>query len=127
MAYTLKNLRETEDSAPKFGFEEIGEAHFPREELGATQTGLAYHVLRPNRRQAFGHSHEQAEEVYVVISGSGRIRLDDEIVEARELDAIRVSPEVTRAWEAGPDGLALIVFGARHEGDGALDREFWRD
>lgn len=127
MPYTLKNLRETEDSAPKFGFAEIGEAHFPREELGATQTGLAYHVLRPNKRQAFGHRHEQAEEVYVVLSGSGRIRLDDEVVEVSELDAVRVSPEVTRAWEAGPDGLAVIVFGTRHEGDGSLDREFWSD
>lgn len=127
MGYTLKNLRETEDSAPKFGFGELGEAHFPREELGATQTGFAYHVLKPGRRAAFGHKHDEAEEVYVVIAGGGRIRLDDEIVDVTELDAIRVSPEVTRAWEAGADGLSLIVFGARHEGDGELQHDFWKD
>jgi mannose-6-phosphate isomerase-like protein (cupin superfamily) len=127
VGFTIKNLRETEDSAPKFGFAELGEAHFPREELDAVDTGLAYHVLKPNKRSAFGHRHEQAEEVYVVVSGGGRIRLDDEIVEVAELDAIRVSPEVTRAWEAGPDGLALIVFGTRHEGDGDLVHDFWTD
>jgi mannose-6-phosphate isomerase-like protein (cupin superfamily) len=127
MGYTLRNLRETEDSAPKFGFGELGEAHFPREELGATETGFAYHVLRPGKRNAFGHRHDEAEEVYVVIAGSGRVRLDDEIVDVSELDAIRVSPEVTRAWEAGDGGLSLIVFGARHEGDGELEHDFWQD
>jgi quercetin dioxygenase-like cupin family protein len=127
MAYTLKNLRDTTDSAPKFGFGEIGEAHFPREELGVKQTGFAYHVLKPGKRSAFGHRHDEAEEVYVVLAGSGRLRLDDEIVGVEELDAIRVSPEVTRAWEAGPDGLSLIVFGARHEGDGELEYDFWKD
>jgi quercetin dioxygenase-like cupin family protein len=127
VGYTLKNLRETEDSAPKFGFGELGEAHFPREELGATQTGFAYHVLNPGKRVAFGHKHDEAEEVYVVLAGGGRIRLDDDIVDVAELDAIRVSPEVSRAWEAGPDGLALIVFGARHEGDGEMLHDFWRD
>ena len=127
MAYTLKNLRDTPDSAPKFGFGELGEAHFPREELGATETGLAYHVLKPGKRAAFGHRHDEAEEIYVVLSGSGRMRLDDEILEVTELDAIRVSPEVARAWEAGPDGLSLLVFGARHEGDGELLHDFWTD
>lgn len=127
MSYTKKNLRETNDSAPKFGFGELGEAHFPREELGAEQTGLAYHVLRPDKRQAFGHSHDEAEEVYVVLSGSGRVRVDDEIVEIAPLDAIRVAPPVKRAFEAGPDGLELLVFGAHHEKDGALDTEFWKD
>jgi mannose-6-phosphate isomerase-like protein (cupin superfamily) len=81
----------------------------------------------PTTRQAFGHRHEQAEEVYVVIAGSGRVRLDDEIVEVAELDAIRVEPEVTRAWEAGDEGLSVIVFGARHEGDGELKPDFWQD
>jgi mannose-6-phosphate isomerase-like protein (cupin superfamily) len=127
MSYTVRNLRTTEDSAPKFGFGELGEAHFPREELGAESIGLAYHVLRPGKRQAFGHRHENAEEIYVVLSGSGRIRLDDEVVEVGELDAIRVAPDITRAFEAGSDGLAVIVFGPRHEGDGQLQQDFWSD
>jgi uncharacterized cupin superfamily protein len=127
MSFTVKNLRETNDSAPKFGFGELGEAHFPREELGATGTGLAYHVLKPNKRSAFGHRHDKAEEVYVVLSGSGRMRLDDEIVEITALDAVRVSPEATRAWEAGPDGLSLLVFGAHHASDGELLHDFWSE
>ncbi len=127
MSYTVKNLRETTDSAPKFGLGELGEAHFPREELGAETVGLAYQVLKPGKRQAFGHRHEEAEEVYVVLSGGGRVRLDDEIVEIGALDAIRVEPRVTRAFEAGPEGMAWMVFGPHHEKDGELDREFWTD
>jgi mannose-6-phosphate isomerase-like protein (cupin superfamily) len=125
--YTIRNLRQTEDSAPKFGFAELGEAHFPREELGAESIGLAYLLLRPGKRQAFGHRHENAEEIYLVLSGGGRVRLDDQIVEVDELDAIRVSPGVTRAFEAGDDGLVLLAFGPRHEGDGKLQQDFWSD
>ena len=127
MSYTIRNLKETEDSAPKFGFGEIGEAHFPREELDAETIGLALHVLKPGKRSAFGHRHEQAEEIYVVVSGGGRVRLDDAVVDVGELDALRVAPRVTRAWEAGADGLTLLVFGPRHAGDGEIVRDFWTD
>jgi mannose-6-phosphate isomerase-like protein (cupin superfamily) len=125
MSYTIKNLDSTEDSAVKFGLAEIGEAHFPREELGAERTGFAYHVIKPGKRQAFGHRHEQAEEVYVVLAGRGRIRLDDEVREIEELDAIRVEPKIARGFESGPEGLSLLVFGPRHAGDGELLRDFW--
>ena len=127
MSYAIRNLDETKDSAVEFGLSEIGEAHFPREELGARSTGLAYHVLRPGRRQAFGHRHEAAEEIYVVLEGSGRARLDDEVREIHRHDAIRVDPPVARAFEAGPEGLRLLVFGPRHEADGELLHDFWRE
>jgi quercetin dioxygenase-like cupin family protein len=127
MSYTIKNLQQTEDSAPKFGFAELGEAHFPMKELGAEQTGLSYQVLKPSKRQAFGHSHDEAEEVYLVLAGSGRVRLDEEVLDVEPLDAIRVAPKVKRAFEAGPDGLEWIAFGPRHEGDGSIDPEFWKD
>jgi mannose-6-phosphate isomerase-like protein (cupin superfamily) len=127
MSYTKMNLNETADSAPKFGLEQMGEAHFPREELDAKTTGLSYQVLKPGKRQLFGHKHDKAEEVYVVLSGSGRVRLDDEIVDLSELDAIRVEPSVMRAFEAGPDGMAWIAFGPHHDKDGEMDREFWQD
>jgi mannose-6-phosphate isomerase-like protein (cupin superfamily) len=125
MSYTIKNLDRTKDSAPQFGFAELGEAHFPREELDCETVGFAYHRLKPGKRQAFGHRHENAEEVYVVLDGSGRIRLDDEIREISQHDAIRVSPSVARAFEAGADGLTLLVFGPRHESDGELLHDFW--
>jgi uncharacterized cupin superfamily protein len=127
MSYTIKNLDSTEDSAVKFGFAEIGEAHFPREELGAERTGFAYHVLKPGKRQAFGHRHEQAEEVCVVLEGDGRIRLDEEVREISRHDAIRIAPTVVRAFEAGPEGMSVLVFGTRHEGDGELLQDFWTD
>jgi mannose-6-phosphate isomerase-like protein (cupin superfamily) len=127
MSYTIKNLSQTADSAVKFGLSDMGEAHFPREELGAESTGLSYQVLKPGKRQSFGHRHDKAEEVYVVLAGSGRVRLDDEIVDIARLDAIRVEPRVTRAFEAGPDGLEWVAFGPHHDGDGELDHEFWKD
>ena len=96
-------------------------------QVAAQQTGLSHHLLRPGKRQAFGHRHEHAEEVYVVLSGSGRVKLDEEIAEIVALDAIRIAPAVIRAFEAGPDGLELLTFGPRHRGDGELPQEWWTD
>jgi mannose-6-phosphate isomerase-like protein (cupin superfamily) len=125
--YEIKNLREVEDMAVKYGYSETQEAHFPREDLGAETTGLAYHVVRPGKRQAFAHRHDEAEEVNVVLSGSGRVKLDDEVVEIGAMDAIRIAPHVTRAFEAGPDGLELLVFGPHHARDSELVQNFWAD
>jgi mannose-6-phosphate isomerase-like protein (cupin superfamily) len=128
MSYTVKNLREVEDMAPEFGFSEVQEARFPREDLDAESIGLAFHVVKPGKRQAFAHRHENAEEIYVVLEGSGRLKLDDEIIEVSALDAIRISPPVGRAFEAGDEGLRLLVFGPRHESDGEIVKEdFWGD
>jgi len=110
--YAVRNLKEIEDSAVKFGLSPQMESRFAREELGAETLGLSYQRLAPNVRQPFGHRHEQQEEVYVVLSGGGRVSLDDEVVEVRPWDAVRVAPETTRAFEAGPDGLELLAFGA---------------
>ena len=123
--FTIRNLREVEDLAPRFGFGELGEARFAHGALDAQSTGLAYQRLKPGKRQGFGHRHDDAEEVYVVLRGSGRVRLDDEEVELSELDALRVAPKVPRRFEAGPDGLDLLVFGPRHEGDGEMLPDFW--
>ena len=123
--YTIKNLRAVEDSAPKFGLSGVQEAHFAHDELGASDTGFSFHALKPDRRQVFGHRHEQAEEVYVVLAGSGRVKLDDEVLEIAPLDAVRVSPAVVRAFEAGPEGLEWLAFGPRRKGDGELLPEWW--
>ena len=125
MAYTHKNLKDVKDSAPDFGFGHHQEAHFATKDMGAENTGLSYHVVRPEQRQGFGHKHEQAEEIYVVLSGSGRVKLDDEILDVATMDAIRVAPNVTRAFEAGSEGLELLAFGPRHDGDGELVQDFW--
>jgi uncharacterized cupin superfamily protein len=126
VSYAKRNLREVEDSAAKHGLSESQEARFARGPLGAEQTGLNYLVLKPGRREAFAHRHAQAEEVYVVLSGSGRVKLDDELVELAPLDALRVSPGVTRAFEAGSDGLEVLVFGPHVEGDAEVVSDFWQ-
>lgn len=126
MDYAIKNLEDVEDVGPRFGFEEVQEARFPREHLGSETIGLAFHVVKPERRQAFAHRHQEAEEIYVVLSGQGRVKLDDDVRAIRPMDAIRVAPHVARAFEAGPEGLRLLVFGPRHAGDGEVLREdFW--
>jgi mannose-6-phosphate isomerase-like protein (cupin superfamily) len=127
MSYTQKNLREVEDSAPRFGVSETQEAHFAHGDLSAENTGLSYHVMRAGRRQAFGHRHEAAEEVYVVLSGNGRMKLDDEIIEIGPMDAIRVAPQVARSFEAGSEDLEVLAFGPRHAGDGEVLPDFWKD
>jgi mannose-6-phosphate isomerase-like protein (cupin superfamily) len=125
--YTLKKLTDVEDSAPRFGFSEVQEARFANNDLEAEHTGVSHHRVKPGRRQAFAHKHENAEEVYVVLAGSGRLKLDDEIVEIEALDAIRVEPAVIRCFEAGPDGLEVLAVGARHDGDGETIPGWWTD
>jgi mannose-6-phosphate isomerase-like protein (cupin superfamily) len=128
VSYTRKNLREVEDMAAKQGFGEAQEARFPMDDLDAESTGIALLRVKPGQRQPFAHRHNEAEEIYVVISGSGKLKIDDEVVEVGELDAIRFGPEVGRAIEAGPDGIEIIAFGPRHEGDAEIIKEdFWGD
>ena len=125
MTYTKKNLRDVEDSAVKYGFAEMQEARFPRVDLGAEQTGLSFLLVKPGKREAFAHRHRRAEEIYVVLAGSGRVKLDDDLVELAPLDAVRVTPGTTRSFEAGPDGLEVLIFGPRVEGDGEPVPDFW--
>jgi len=93
--------------------------------LEAEQTGVTHFRLRPGRRSPFAHRHADAEEVYVILAGSGRIKLDDDLVELRPLDAIRVAPDVVRAFEAGPDGLEFLAFGPHHDADGEPINDPW--
>jgi quinol monooxygenase YgiN/quercetin dioxygenase-like cupin family protein len=123
--YTLVNLEDVEDMAKRFGFGEQGEARFANRPLDAVRTGLSHQRLRPGVRQAFGHRHQHAEEVFVVLAGSGRVRIDDEIRDVRPLDAIRIAPDSPRAFEAGPDGLEFVVVGPHHAGDAVIDSNFW--
>jgi mannose-6-phosphate isomerase-like protein (cupin superfamily) len=125
--FTHTRLTDVKDSAADFGHGEAMEVRFAQEDVGAEETGLSHHRVKPNKRQPFGHNHEQAEEVYVVIRGSGRMKLDDEVIEVEELDAIRVAPQVTRAFEAGEDGLEYLAFGVHHKGDGEIVPGWWSD
>jgi hypothetical protein len=100
--YTVENIKDIEDQAPNFGLSPELEARFAREQLGLNELGLSYQRLAPNYRMPFGHKQKRQEEVYVLLSGSARLKLDDEVVELKQWDLIRVPKEVTRNFEAGP-------------------------
>jgi uncharacterized cupin superfamily protein len=123
--YMRVNLAEVEDAAPANGFADRWQARGARMALGAQQTGVMYFRLRAGKRSPFVHRHASAEEIYVILSGSGRLKLDDEIVDVRVLDAIRVAPEVARAFEAGGDGLEFLAFGPHHRSDGEVVDDDW--
>jgi mannose-6-phosphate isomerase-like protein (cupin superfamily) len=124
MDYTIKNLKDVEDMAASQGFGEVQEARFANGDLDAEQVGISLQRVKPGKRHAFAHRHKEAEEVYVVISGSGRVKLDDEVKEVGELDAVRVAPSVTRAFEAGDNGLELLAFSPRAKGDAEIVEDF---
>jgi mannose-6-phosphate isomerase-like protein (cupin superfamily) len=125
--YTIKNLHDVEDMAVKGGFSENQEARFAHDDLDLESLGLSYQVVKPGKHPAFGHKHSEAEEVYVVLAGSGSCKLDDESVDVKRLDAIRVGPSVTRGFEAGSDALELLVFSRRTPGDAEIVDDFFAD
>jgi quercetin dioxygenase-like cupin family protein len=125
--FTIKNLMDVEDSA---GGRAPGvEGRFARKHLDSDHLGVSYFRFGPGVRSPVAHSHREQEEAYVVIGGSGRIRLDDEVHPLRRWDVIRVSPEVVRAFEGGEDGLEVIAVGSdRPEGgDGVMAESAWID
>jgi uncharacterized cupin superfamily protein len=125
MSFTKKNLRDVPDMAIEHGLSETQEARFARDALEAEQTGLNYLTVKPGRREAFAHRHEKAEEIYVVVRGTGSVKLDDELVALAPLDAVRVGPGVGRSFEAGDDGLEVLIFGPHVESDGEMIQDFW--
>ena len=118
-------LLDVEDAAPANGFGKHWEARVARIALGAQQTGVTHFRLRPGKRSPFTHRHAEAEEIYVILNGSGRIKLEDEFADVLPLDAIRVAPQVARAFEAGPDGLEFLALGPHHAADGEPVVDSW--
>ena len=130
--YTVQNLKEVEDSAPKFGYAPQLEARFAGPALGTERSGLSYQRLAPGFRMPFGHSHAEQEEVYVIVSGSARAKVGEDIVELVQWDALRVPREVMRAFEGGPNGCELLAFGAPAGGasasaDAEMTPGWWAD
>jgi quercetin dioxygenase-like cupin family protein len=126
-AFTKISLAAVDDVAPANGFGDHWEARGARQALEAERTGVMLFRLHPGKRSPFTHRHADAEEIYVVLSGSGRVKLGDESLDVVPLDAIRVAPSTARAFEAGPDGLEYIAVGAHHPGDGEPVEDPWTD
>lgn len=126
--YSIKNLKDVEDSAAGRGASDM-EVRFGRKHLDSEHLGVSYVRYGANYRGPFGHRHREQEEAYVVVGGSGRVRLDDEIIDLRRWDVVRVAPQVARGFEGGPEGLELIAIGSdRPEGgDGEMVEDFWTD
>ena len=126
--YTIVNLADVADVAPKFGMPDGMSARFPKGELGCTNVAVSHQALEPNMRGPFGHRHAEQEELYVILAGGGRMKLDDEIVDIRARDVIRVAPATMRAFESGPDGLEVLAIGAPIGGDqGEIVPGWWSD
>ena len=127
--YRKINLKdEVENAAPRFGMPAELDARFARRAIGGETLGLSHMTLAPGFRIPFGHRHAEQEEVYVVVRGSGRVKVGDDVVELAEWDAIRFGKDVMRQVEAGPDGIEYLAFGA---GTDAADAEiapgWWDD
>jgi mannose-6-phosphate isomerase-like protein (cupin superfamily) len=131
--YTIANMKEqVEDRAPQFGLAPNLEGRFATGQLELEKSGVSYQRYAPNFRLPFGHRHKQQEELYVVVSGRGRMKLDDEVVELNTWDALRVPPEVMRCFESGPEGAEILAFGAPYTGsspgdDGEMTQNWWAD
>jgi mannose-6-phosphate isomerase-like protein (cupin superfamily) len=123
--FTKVSLAAVDDAAPANGFGDRWEARVARESLGAERTGVTLFRLLSGKRSPFTHRHTDAEEIYVVLSGSGRVKLDDKILDVRPLDSIRVAPATARAFEAGEEGLEFLAFGPHHPGDGEPVQDAW--
>ena len=114
-----------EDQAAGFGLADIQEMRSPVEPLGLERTGITLQRILPRQRQSFGHVHANAEETYIVLTGSGTVRIEDDELAVAAHDAIRVAPTLTRAFEAGPEGLEYLAVGPRHRGDGDMTPGWW--
>jgi mannose-6-phosphate isomerase-like protein (cupin superfamily) len=128
--YTKVNLKDdVEDQAPNFGLGGKIEARMARVPLELEHQGVSYQRLAPNFRVPFAHRHKNQEEVYILISGSVRMKLEDEILELRPFDAIRVHKDTMRGFEAGPEGAELIAIGAPNTGpgDAEVEQAWWDD
>lgn len=128
-AYTRRNLKEIEDQAQKFGLAPNLEFRVPGEELDAENSAISYLRVAPNFRLPFGHKHKEQEEVYVLLSGSARLKLDEEVLELAPWDAVRIPKETVRNVEGGPEGAELLLIGAPKTGpgDAEVQPEWWTD
>ena len=117
MPFTHLNLKDLDDVGSNFDGPPDLEFRLASQALELEQSGLSYQRVPADYRFPYGHTHQRQEEVYVVVGGSGRMALDDKVVELTRWDVVRVPPGTWRGYESGPDGLEILVIGAPNLGD----------
>ncbi|MFN2469125.1 MAG: cupin [Gaiellaceae bacterium] len=130
MSYTVQQLTEVENQGVKFGLDENDiQFRMGKDPLGCEHCGISYIKLGPGWRLPFGHTHKTQEEVYVLVNGSARIKVADDVIEMKPFTAVRVAPSTMRGYEGGPDGAELIAIGAPRTGSGDADMVpgWWTD
>jgi mannose-6-phosphate isomerase-like protein (cupin superfamily) len=128
--FTKVNLKEdVDDQAPNFGLSPNLEARMARVPLEMEHSGISYQRIAPNFRIPFAHKHKNQEEVYVVVSGSVRMKVEDEVLELKQWDAVRVHKDTMRSFEGGPEGAEVIAIGAPNTGPGDAEmvNDWWSD
>jgi quercetin dioxygenase-like cupin family protein len=129
-SYTVQNLKEVENQGVKFGLDE-GDIEFrsAKVPLECEHCGVSYLKLGPGWRIPWGHTHKTQEEIYILVNGQGRMKIDEEIVELQPFTAVRIAKEAMRGYEAGPDGAELIVIGAPRtgSGDANVEQGWWSE
>jgi mannose-6-phosphate isomerase-like protein (cupin superfamily) len=127
--YKIVNIKDMENLAERVGMAPDVEARFTRSALGSKSSGMSYQRYAPNFKAPFAHTHSKQEEVYVILEGSGRLKVDDEVVELKKWDVILLPPGTVRQWHAGPEGFELIAMGAPvfEESDASVVQDFWTD
>jgi mannose-6-phosphate isomerase-like protein (cupin superfamily) len=127
--YTVVKVSDVPDQGPNLGVAPHFEIRFLRNDLGCEDCGVSYARIAPNWRMGNGHRHKRQEEVYLLVSGSARIKVGDDVVDLEPWTAVRVPKDTTRALEAGPEGAEFVFVGAPNTGPGdAIDEpDFWTD
>jgi mannose-6-phosphate isomerase-like protein (cupin superfamily) len=127
--FTKVNLKEVEDQAPNFGLSPNLELRMARVPLDMENSGMSYQRIAPNFRIPFGHKHKNQEEVYVVLSGSLRMKVEDDVHELKQWDAVRVHKDTMRGFEGGAEGAEVIAIGAPNTGPGDAEvvQGWWSD
>ncbi len=128
--YAVHNLKEVENQGVKFGLDENDiQLRMAKDPLECENCGISYERLGPNWRVPFGHKHKEQEEVYVLVTGSARMKIEDEVIELKPWAAVRVAADTMRALEGGPEGAELVVIGAPRTGpgDGDIVQGWWTD
>lgn len=127
--YTVVKVSDVDDQGPNMGHAPGMEIRFLRNDLGCENCGVTYMRLQPNYRQTYGHKHKVQEEIYLLVSGSARLKADDEIVELEPWTAVRTPNDTMRSIEAGPEGAEFVIVGAPNTGpgDGITEAGWWND